>query len=57
MGCEDKGKCGVFKVIKDSKVVLTREKVSDLYVVRGVEMPNGAYKIAETVLKEADLWN
>ena len=55
MGCEYKGKGGVLNVIKDSKLVLIREKVNDLYVVRDVEMLNGAYTITETILTEGDL--
>lgn len=55
--CEYKGKGEVFEVIKDSKIVLVGERVNDLYVVRGVEMLNGAYTIAKTILTEVDLWH
>lgn len=57
MGCEYKGKCGVFEVIQYSKVVLIGKKVNDLYIVRRVEMLNEAYTITEIVLTEVDQWH
>lgn len=32
MGCEYNGKCGVFEVLKDSRVAVIGAKVNDLYV-------------------------
>lgn len=37
-------------MIKDSKVVMVGEKVNDLFVVRGVEMVNGAYTVNKATL-------
>ena len=38
LGCEYKGKCGVFEVFMGSKLVLVGEKVNDLFIIKGVEM-------------------
>ena len=34
LGCEYKGKCGVFQVFMGSKLVLVGEKVNDLFIVK-----------------------
>ena len=57
IGCEYKGKGGTLEVIKDSKIVMVGEKVNDLFVVKGVEMVNGAYSVNKTALTEAELWH
>ena len=38
LGCEYKGKCGVFQVFMGSKEVLVGEKINDLFIIKGVEM-------------------
>ena len=57
IGCEYKGKGGTLEVIKDSKVVMVRQKMNDLFVVRGEAMVNGAYTVDKPNLIEADVWH
>ena len=55
LGCEYKGKCGVFQVCMDSRVVLVGKKVNDLFIIKWVEMLKNANVVFALNLTEANL--
>ena len=57
LGCEYKGKGGVFQVFMGSKEVLVGKKVNDLFIIKGVEMIEEANNVTSLNLTEADLWH
>ena len=57
LGCEYKGKGGVFRVFMGSKLVLVGEKVNDLFIIKGVEMIEEANTVLSLNPTEADLWH
>ena len=57
LGCEYKGKCGVFKVSIDSRVALVGEKVNDLFIIKRVEMLKECNVFSNLYLIEVDLWH